>query len=169
MELKKKLIIAFALLGVAVLIFGLCYRIYAGIHEFNNNSISTTCTVLNYSFVPTPCQDYSGGDGIRKKRDLICFKGGVIVRYGANYTENKVVVNTVNSMVISYLNENYPIGYQFECWYDKNDIPNVQFEYYNDKVPLIIGIVTMVVVGVGLSIWGIIELVYARRRQYQSY
>jgi hypothetical protein len=162
MELKSKLVILFAILAGGAIAFGICYRIYDVNRTWNANSITTICLVLNRSSVVATCPE-------TQKRDNGCSTGNVTVRYGANYIGSKPVITSFDSVVSSYLNEHYPIGLQFKCWYDKDKVSDVHFEYYDPQVPLVIGIVIIVAIVVALLIWGLYEFISYRRCGYQAY
>ena len=142
---------------------------------WNENAIKTECTIIEHKFVDTPCPDTGGGGGggggDKKKRydDNGCYDGSIFVRYLLTYTKSFKVTGGIYTAVASYLNDNYPVNKIIPCWYQKNDVNDMELDLRNTTGILAFAIVVISLDCIGLLIWFCIEWFCCRRYEMDSY
>lgn len=136
MLFRTRLIIALAVLIVTLSIF---FGIYFGDYEkdvdWNQNSIQTGCTVIEYIYKEGNCGSY--------KRDInpyVCYTGFIVTKY-LNRNATFAIMTSLYEQVSSYLNNDYKINSTIDCWYHVDNINDVTLSLKNTAASLTTSII----------------------------
>lgn len=91
-----------------------------------------------------------------------CYYGYIIIEI-TNVINNfyKYIINyNQQGRVELYLNQYFPINSVRQCFYTKNEKPYIVFNKKNEEGPFIAGVCFLIVAGVVLFLWGVLELTY---------
>lgn len=148
-------IILFLLLFMTVPLFG----IYGAGKKYNED-ISVTCNVIENYVVTNVCNRECNCTQIQCQQcSYICYDGYIAVKVDGitNRKSFKMIdLQKTAEITTRYLNDNYPLGYSFECYY----VENVLQLYTTKAMDNNLLIPALVLIGLGVVaafIWLIIE------------
>lgn len=142
---------------------------------WNANSNRTECIITNTYIVEVECPSPDtgggggGGSGDRKRYDVnACYSGVATYNYLIIYYQNKSITISAYDYpsVANYMNNNYKIDTDVFCWYNINNLSDMELTPKTGSGFTITGEVFIGTGLLGSFIWCTILLVYYKRNDY---